>query len=105
MLILFDQGTPIGIKNCLQDHVVKTAWELGWSALLNGELLKAAENAGFELLITTDKNLQYQQNLAGRRIAIVVLGQSRWASIRSKLNQIRSAVEGVSPGSFTVIEL
>jgi hypothetical protein len=61
MLILFDQGTPIGIRNFLRPHTVKTAYELEWSELLNGELLRAAEEAGFEVFVTTDKNLAHQQ--------------------------------------------
>ena len=72
MLILFDQGTPVGIRNSLPEHVVKTAYEQGWSTLLNGDLLSAAEREGFQVLLTADKNLPYQQNLAGRKIAIVV---------------------------------
>jgi hypothetical protein len=60
MRILFDQGTPVGIRDSLQGHTVKTAHEQGWSTLLNGELLAAAEGAGFDVLVTTDKNLVYQ---------------------------------------------
>lgn len=73
MLILFDQGTPVGIRDSLQGHVVKTARQQGWSTLLNGELLRMAEEAGFDLLLTTDTNLAHQQNLSDRRIAIVAL--------------------------------
>ena len=81
MLILFDQGTPVGIRDSLHGHVVKTAQEQGWNRLLNGELLREAEEAGFDVLLTTDKNLIYQQNLTERKIAIVVLGRSRWSLI------------------------
>jgi len=76
MLILFDQGTPVGIRGSLHGHVVKTAHQQGWSQLLNGELLRAAEDAGFDVLVTSDKNLIYQQNLSERKIAIVALGRS-----------------------------
>jgi hypothetical protein len=93
MQIIFDQGTPVGIKECLQQHRVATAWELGWSTLLNGDLLRAAEAAGFDVLLTTDKNLQYQQNIVSRKIAIVILGQARWALIRPKLDVIRQTIE------------
>ena len=77
MLVLFDQGTLVLIRASLKNHTVKTAAQQGWSAFKNGDLLKAAENAGFELLVTTDKNLAYQQNLTGRKIAIIVLGNSQ----------------------------
>jgi hypothetical protein len=78
MLILFDQGTPRGIASSLAGHTVRKARTQGWDTLANGELLEAAETAGFELLLTTDKNLRYQQNLTHRKIAIVVLGKARW---------------------------
>ena len=66
MRVLFDQGTPVQIRRSLKEHVVNTAWEQGWSRMENGELLRAAEEAGFDLLLTTDQNIRYQQNLAGR---------------------------------------
>jgi hypothetical protein len=85
MRVLFDQGTPVGIRKFLTEHIVKTAYEQGWSAFLNGELLRVVEEAGFEVLLTTDKNLVYQQNLSERKIAIVVLGKSRWNLIKPAL--------------------
>ncbi len=72
MRILLDQGTPAPLRDALGGHSVETAYELGWSKLSNGELLAAAEAAAFGLLITTDQNLRYQQNLSGRRLAILV---------------------------------
>jgi hypothetical protein len=77
MLVLFDQGTPIGIRQCLEEHTVRTATEQGWSTLLNGQLLRAAEN-GFDVLLTTDNSLPFQQNLEGRKLAVVVLNKNRW---------------------------
>lgn len=71
MLILFDHGTPRGIAQSLPRHTVKEAKEQGWDTLTNGELLTAADQAGFQVLLTTDKNIRYQQNLAGRKIAVV----------------------------------
>ena len=105
MLILFDQGTPVGIRNYLHGHVVKTAREQGWSTLLNGELLDAAQEAGFEILLTADKNLVYQQNLSSRKIAIVVLGNSRWSLIEPALPLISDAVNAAKPASYTLIEI
>src|SRR6202030_532953 len=78
MLILFDQGTPVAIRHSLPEHTIKTAAEQGWSTLLNGDLLLAAEGAGFELFLTTDTNIPFQQNLKSRKLAIVVLTQNRW---------------------------
>ncbi|AHJ28127.1 DUF5615 family PIN-like protein [Nodularia spumigena CS-584] len=73
MKILFDQGTPVPLRKYLTEHSVTTAYEEGWSNLSNGDLLKAAENKGYQILVTTDKNLRYQQNLSERQITIVVL--------------------------------
>jgi predicted nuclease of predicted toxin-antitoxin system len=73
MRILFDQGTPVPLRRHLTRHVVDTAFERGWSALHNGELLDVAEQEGYDLLMTTDQNWQYQQHLADRPLAIIVL--------------------------------
>lgn len=103
--ILFDQGTPVGIRDSLSEHFVRTVRQQGWSALLNGELLRVAEEAEFDVLLTTDKNLAYQQNLRNRRIAIVALGRSRWSLIQPALGRILAAVTVSQPGSFTVVEI
>ncbi|PYT41323.1 MAG: hypothetical protein DMG45_13640 [Acidobacteria bacterium] len=63
MLVLFDQSTPVPIRPSLKGHTVETAWQRGWDKLKNGDLLRAAEEAGFEVLVTPDKNIRYQQNL------------------------------------------
>src|ERR1700676_2417767 len=94
MLVLFDNGTPRTLARILIDHhAVTEARARGWEELENGELLNKAEAAGFEVLVTTDKNLGYQQNLAGRKIAIVVLGQGRWTLIKPHVAQISSYSE------------
>ena len=105
MLILFDQGTPVGIRHALPNHIVKTAYELGWSKLLNGELLRVAEEAGFDVLLTTDKNLAYQQNLSERKIAIVALGTNRWSFLERALNRIAEAVNAATPGSYSLVDI
>jgi len=105
MLILFDQGTPVGIRKALPEHVVKTAYEQGWSTLLNGELLSAAEKEGFQILLTTDKNLVYQQNLGGRKIAVVALSTNRWSLIQTALERIAEAVRAAKPSSYTLVEI
>ena len=86
-------------------HEVTEAIDRGWDRISNGELLKVAEEAGFELLLTTDKNLRYQQNLSGRKIAIVVLGDSTWRFIRPHLDRVSSSVNAVTPGSSAEVAI
>jgi hypothetical protein len=81
MRVLFDQGTPLPLRQYLPAHVVSTAYEMGWSSLENGELLDAAE-LQFEVFVTTDRNLRYQQNLTGRKLAILVLPCASWPKLR-----------------------
>jgi hypothetical protein len=100
MRILFDQATPVPIRSYLEGHIVRTAAQQGWDRLRNGDLLTAAEGAGFDLLLTTDKNIRYQQNLAGRKIAIVVLGQQQWPRLRPNVQRIIDAVNASTPGSY-----
>ena len=105
MRVLFDNGTPRGVASVLAAHAVEEARSLGWDVLRNGELLDAAEAAGFDVFVTTDRNLRYQQNLAGRRIAIVVLGKGRWRLVRNELAAIAAAVDASTSGSFVEIEI
>lgn len=106
MLVLFDNGTPRTLARFLIDHhAVTEARARGWEELANGELLTAAEAAGFDVLVTTDKNIRYQQNIAGRAIAVVVLGQGRWSLIRPYTAQIIAAVSAAKPGGFVEIEM
>jgi len=105
MLILFDQGTPVPLRQFLSGHTVRTAAEQKWTTLENGQLLDAAETAGFDLLLTTDKNMRHQQNLAGRRIAIVVLGQTRWPVLRLHVQRVALAVNSATPGSYSEVEV
>jgi hypothetical protein len=105
MHILFDQGVPRGLAASLQDHEVTEARRLRWERISNGELLKLAEGAGFDVLLTTDKNVRYQQNLAGRNISIVVLGNSPWWLVRQHLDEIVAAVNAATPGSYVEVEI
>jgi len=105
MRVLLDQGTPVAIRLALSEHAVRTAHELGWSALLNGELLKVAEEAGFDMLLTTDTSLPHQQNLSGRKLAVLVLSKNRWALIKARLPEIVAAVTTAKPGTFSVVEI
>jgi hypothetical protein len=99
MRILFDQGTPVPLREHLTSHAVTTAFELGWSNLKNGDLLAAAETS-FDLLITIDQQLRYQQNLSGRKLAILVLLTTSWPRIRTRIPQIQEAVERIKPGEY-----
>lgn len=103
MQVLFDQGTPAPLRQFLLSHQVSTAYELGWSTLKNGELLQAAELAGFAVLVTTDTNLKYQQNLAARRISIVVLSTTSWPRIKANVEPVVLAVNSAVPGSFAEV--
>jgi hypothetical protein len=106
MLVLFDNGTPRTLARFLIEyHMVTEARARSWDRLGNGDLLDRAEAAGFEVLITTDKNLRYQQNLKNRKIAIVVLGQARWSLIRNHVSKVIEAVNAATPGSFVEIEI
>jgi hypothetical protein len=99
MRIVFDYGNPVPLRRALNGHEVVTAYELGWAELANGALLDAAE-AEFEALITTDQSLRYQQNLVGRKLAILVLPTNRWPRIQGHIAQIVSAVDSLNPGDF-----
>ncbi len=105
MRILFDHGTPSGIAKALSGHEVTEAINRGWEKISNGELLAAAEEEGFDLLLTTDKNIRYQQNLTARRIGIVVLGNSTWRIVRLHLDRIASAVNETAPGSYAEVDI
>lgn len=105
MLILFDNGTPAPLRNFLKGHIVVEAIERGWDRLTNGDLIAAAEAAGFELLVTTDKNLRYQQNLIGRKIAFVILGNQQWPVLRRYTHRVVSAVAASTPGCFIEVEI
>jgi hypothetical protein len=100
VLVLFDQGTPAPLRHALVGHIVETTYERGWSRLKNGELIAAAESAGFEVFITTDKNLKYQQNLVGRRMAIVVLHTTSWPRIQDALPRVVAAVTTSNKGGY-----
>ena len=105
MLILFDQATPVPLRPCLKGHTVRTAAQQGWDRFRNGDLLKAAEEAGFEMLLTTDKNFCFQQNLAGRKIAVLVLGQQQWNLLRPLVQLVVDAVDAAAPGSYAEVEI
>jgi hypothetical protein len=106
VLILFDHGTPKGLVRALSGHTIDTAQAKGWDTLSNGALLNAAEEAGFELLLTTDRHIRYQQNLGVHRIALVVLtGTTQWSRVRQHAERIAAAVASATPGSYSEVEV
>jgi hypothetical protein len=105
MLILFDHSTPAPLRYALKGHVVVEAVERGWDRLANGALLDAAEAGGFELLVTADKNMPYQQNLTGRKISIVILGNAQWPVLRRYVERVVVAVNAVIPGSYSEVDI
>jgi hypothetical protein len=105
MLILFDQATPVPLRHFLKGHIVRTAAQQGWDRLRNGDLLDAAEKAAFEMLLATDKNLRDQQNLTGRKIAVLVLGQQQWNLLLPHVQLAVNAVNAATPGSYAEVEI
>lgn len=103
MKLLFDQGTPAPLRKALVEHRVETAFERGWSTLQNGQLIAAAEAAGFDALVTTGRNLKYQQNLSQRRIAVVVLLSTSWPRIQRHLPQVVDAIDTLTVGAYIEI--
>ncbi len=105
MRIPFDHGTPAPLIPFLDGHSIVNAMDAGWDRLINGDFLDAAEEAGFEVLPTTDKNMAAQQNLKGRAIAIVVLGNSQWRIVQRHVRTIASAVNAATPGSYALVSI
>ena len=105
MLVLFDNNIPRGLARALKDHTVIEARARNWHLLKNGELLQAAEDAAFDVMVTSDKGIKYQQNLTHRKIALVILSQGRWKPVRQRLEAIAAAVDAATPGSYTEVEL
>jgi predicted nuclease of predicted toxin-antitoxin system len=99
MKILFDQGTPAPLRHALPGHAVSTAYEMGWASLTNGDLLDAAERS-FDVLVTTDQNLSYQQNLTGRRLAVLILPTTTsWPMLKERVRDVDAAAGTLEPGS------
>jgi hypothetical protein len=105
MRVLFDQGVPVPLRILLEGHSVRTAAEESWDRLRNGELLTAAEAAQFDVFLTTDRNLRYQQNLTGRRIAVVVLSKQQWPDLREHASRVIAAVNSAVAGSYVEVSI
>src|ERR1700730_9284516 len=97
--ILFDKNVPVGVRRFLFKHEVHTIVELQWPGQLeNGELLRVAEQSGFDVMVTTDQNIRYQQNLTGRKLALVVLGSNIWPLVRLYEAEIAARVDAATAG-------
>jgi hypothetical protein len=105
MRILFDHGAPAPLIPLFIGHTVTKAKDAGWDRLANGALLDAAEAAGFETMVTADKNMHYRQNLTGRRISIIVLGNAQWPTLRRYVDRVVAAVNEATAGTFTEVEI
>jgi hypothetical protein len=106
MKILLDESTPQKLRLLIDDgHTVITTWFQGWSGLKNGALLSAAEEAGFELFITADQEISYQQNLTDRKMAVLVLSTNNWGLVRAHIPEIMDAIRAAKPGSFMFVEI
>lgn len=105
MRILFDNSTPRGLTRFLIGHTIEEARAHGWEELANGALIEAAEQTGFDLMVTTDKNIRYQQNLEGRKLALIVLGHSQWPMVKMVTARIVTAVNAAVSGSYLEVEI
>jgi hypothetical protein len=103
MRILFDQGTPVPLRHSFGGHSVDTVYELGWAKLSNGDLLREAE-FNHELLISTDQSIRYQQNLFGRRLAILILPTTDWRLIKPRAHEVATKALAMSPGEYQELE-
>jgi predicted nuclease of predicted toxin-antitoxin system len=105
MRILLDECVPLQVRHALAGHDVTTAQRMGWSGNSNGDLLAKAEREGFEVFIVADKNLRYQQNLSGRRIAILELWTNHRPTLEKHFSEIRAAVQNISVGEYSILEI
>jgi len=103
--ILFDHGTPAPLRHSLHEHSIDRSAELGWELLENGELLTKAESHDYQVLVTTDQNMRYQQNLKQRNLAVVVLMGTAWPKVRLRIETIKTAIENSRPGQLTEVTI
>jgi hypothetical protein len=103
--LLLDTNMPLGLRALLPDYEVQTAHHMGWDRLTNGEPLAAAEGAGFDAMITADRNIRYQQNLIGRKIALIELTTTHWETIRDNFPKVLAAIMDAKAGSYVMVGL
>ena len=93
------------LRRLLSTHEIFTAQELGWGRLKNGELLRRAEESGFVAFVTSDQNLRYQQNLADRHIALLVLSTNYWPILQGQTARIEAALASLQPGQYLEVQI
>jgi len=101
--IFFDNNVPAPLRRHMLHHQVSRAWETGWATTKNGTLLRQVEVAGFDVMVTGDKNIKHQQNLAGLHLAMVVLGTTRWKVLQHHTVPVVEAVDRATPGSYQAL--
>ncbi len=104
MKILFDECMPQPLRRRLAEFEISTAQEMGWGRVKNGDLLKLAEDK-FDAFLTSDQQLKYQQNLKGRKLAILVLSTNRWPQVKARTQEIIAAVLALKPGDYVELTL
>ena len=104
MKVLLDENIDHGLRKLLGQHDVVTVTYMRWTGLKNGELLRIAEDSGIEVLLTGDQTLTFEQNLTGRRLAIVALSAIQLPIIKKNLPQIIAAIDNAAPGSFQAVD-
>ena len=104
MKILFDECMPQPLRRRLAEFEISTAQEMGWGRVKNGDLLKLAEDK-FDVFLTSDQQLKYQQNLKGRKLAILVLSTNRWPQVEARTQEIIAAVLALKPGDYVELTL
>jgi hypothetical protein len=102
--VLLDENLDHGLRQLLGPHEVVTVTYMGWTGLKNGELLRRAEDHGIEILLTGDQTLSYEQNLSGRRLAIVALSAIQLPILKNNLPRIITALDNATPGSFQAVD-
>ena len=105
MRILFDHDVPRPLRGHLPGHEVDTAKQRGWEELSNGDLLNVAEREGYEVFITADQKIPYQQNIGRRPFGVVVLLSNNWSQVRDNTTAVQSALEGIQPGELREVPI
>ncbi len=99
-----DECVPLKLVRALKGHEFTTALERGWGSFKNGRLLALAERE-FELFLTADRNLEYQQNLKGRKIAILLLSTNHWPTLKNQVALVQTALDHVQPAELVRLEI
>ena len=105
MKVFFDECVPRPLRRLLANHEIRTAQEMGWGRLKNGELIRRAEESGFAAFVTSDQNLRYQQNLTERRIALLVLSTNYWPVLQTQTARIETALTTLQAGQYVEVQI